>query len=132
MAWRTATGKILLALAGTVGVALVVFVVVPWLQAPPPPASPASPEEIIEEVLASPGDEDGEAADEAGDAVAGVLPVARKRVAGARACCATGRGRRRGSRGCRCASGAAYSGRGGRCDVGSVCILTRKAETKRL
>ena len=76
MAWRTATGKILLALAGTVGVALVVFVVVPWLQAPPPPASPASPEEIIEEVLASPGDEDGEAADEApGEAVSVAAPV---------------------------------------------------------
>ena len=79
MAWRTATGKILLALAGTVGVALVVFVVVPWLQAPPPPASPASPEEIIEEVLASAGDEDGEAADEA-DAVAGVLPASEEIV----------------------------------------------------
>ena len=84
MAWRTATGKILLALAGTVGVALVVFVVVPWLQAPPPPASPASPEEIIEEVLASPGDEDGEAADEApGEAVSVAAPVAEETMSAA-------------------------------------------------
>ena len=84
MAWRTATGKILLALAGTVGVALVVFVVVPWLQAPPPPASPASPEEIIEEVLASPGDEDGEAADEApGEAVSVAAPVAEEAMSAA-------------------------------------------------
>ena len=37
MEMRTATGKILLALAGTVGAALVVFVVAPWLQSPPPP-----------------------------------------------------------------------------------------------
>ena len=84
MELRTATGKILLALAGTVGVALVVFVVVPWLQAPPPPASPASPEEIIEEVLASPGDEDGEAADEApGEAVSVAAPVTEETMSAA-------------------------------------------------
>ena len=76
MAWRTATGKILLALAGTVGVALVVFVVVPWLQAPPPPASP---DEIIQEVMGRPGENDGEAMDEA-DAVAGVLPEGEETV----------------------------------------------------
>ena len=76
MAWRTATGKILLALAGTVGVALVVFVVVPWLQAPPPPASP---DEIIQEVMGRPGENDGEAVDEA-DAVAGVLPASEEIV----------------------------------------------------
>ena len=76
MAWRTATGKILLALAGTVGVALVVFVVVLWLQAPPPPASP---DEIIQEVMEPPGENGGEAIDEA-DAVAGVLPASEEIV----------------------------------------------------
>ena len=119
MEMRTATGKILLALAGTVGVALVVFVVVPWLQAPAPPVSPVSSDEIIQEVMGPPGENDGEAMDEA-DAVAGVLPEGEETVSPA-PCCATGRGRRRGSRGCRCASGAAYCGRGGRCDVGTVC-----------
>ena len=76
MELRTATGKILLTLAGTVGVALVVFVVVPWLQAPPPPASP---DEIIQEVMGPLGENDGEAMDEA-DAVAGVLPEGEETV----------------------------------------------------
>ena len=73
MELRTARGKILLGLAGTVGVALLVFVVVPWLQSPPPPPLPASPDEIIQEVMGTVGENDGEAADEA-DAVAGALP----------------------------------------------------------
>ena len=76
MELRTTMGKILL---GMVGVALVVFVVVPWLQAPPPPASPASPDEIIQEVMGRPGENDGEAMDEA-DAVAGVLPEGEETV----------------------------------------------------
>ena len=42
MELRTARGKILLVLAGTVGAALVVFVVAPWLQAPAPPVLPVS------------------------------------------------------------------------------------------
>ena len=79
MKWRTATGKILLGLAGTVGVALVVFVVAPWSQAPAPPVSPVSPDEIIEEVMGPLGENDGEAADEA-DAVAGVLPEGEETV----------------------------------------------------
>ena len=73
MELRTATGKILL---GTVGVALMVFVVVLWLQAPPPPASP---DEIIQEVMEPPGENGGEAMDE-GDAVAGVLPASEEIV----------------------------------------------------
>ena len=76
MELRTTMGKILL---GMVGVALVVFVVVPWLQAPPPPASPASPDEIIQELMGRPGENDGEAMDEA-DAVAGVLPEGEETV----------------------------------------------------
>ena len=79
MEMRTATGKILLAAAGTVGVALVVFVVVPWLQAPAPPVSPVSSDEIIQEVMGPPGENDGEAIDEA-DAVAGVLPEGEETV----------------------------------------------------
>ena len=73
MEMRTATGKILLALAGTAAVALVVFVVPPWLQAPAPLVSPVSPDEIIQEVMGPPGENDGEATDE-GDAVAGAVP----------------------------------------------------------
>ena len=79
MELRTTTGKILLAVAGTVGVALVVFVVVPWLQAPAPPVSPVSSDEIIQEVMGPPGENDGEATDEA-DAVAGVLPASEETV----------------------------------------------------
>ena len=79
MEMRTATGKILLALAGTVGAALVVFVVVPWLQAPAPPVSPVSSDEIIQEVMGPLGENDGAAADEA-DAVAGVLPEGEETV----------------------------------------------------
>ena len=79
MELRTTTGKILLAVAGTVGVALVVFVVVPWLQAPAPPVSPVSPDEIIQEVMGPPGENDGEVTDEA-DAVAGVLPEGEETV----------------------------------------------------
>ena len=60
MEMRTATGKILLALAGTVGAALVVFVVAPWLQSPPPPPSPASPDEIVQEVMGPLGENEGE------------------------------------------------------------------------
>ena len=73
MEMRTATGKILLALAGTAAVALVVFVVAPWLQAPAPLVSPVSPDEIIQEVMGPLGENDGEATDE-GDAVAGAVP----------------------------------------------------------
>ena len=73
MEMRTATGKILLALAGTAAVALVVFVVAPWLQAPAPLVSPVSPDEIIQEVMGPLGENDGEATDEA-DAVAGAVP----------------------------------------------------------
>ena len=73
MEMRTATGKILLALAGTLGVALVVFVVAPWLQSPPPPVSPVSPDEIIQEVMGPAAENDGELMDEA-DAVTGALP----------------------------------------------------------
>ena len=79
MEMRTATGKILLALAGTVGAALVVFVVVPWLQAPAPPVSPVSSDEIIQEVMGPPGENDGEVTDE-GDAVAGVPPASEETV----------------------------------------------------
>ena len=79
MELRTTTGKILLAVAGTVGVALVVFVVVPWLQAPAPPVSPVSSDEIIQEVMGPPGENGGEAIDEA-DAVAGVLPEGEETV----------------------------------------------------
>ena len=79
MELRTTTGKILLAVAGTVGVALVVFVVAPWLQAPAPPVSPVSSDEIIQEVMGPPGENDGEATDEA-DAVAGVLPASEETV----------------------------------------------------
>ena len=79
MEMRTATGKILLALAGTVGAALVVFVVVPWLQAPAPPVSFVSSDEIIQEVMGPPGENDGEVTDEA-DAVAGVLPEGEETV----------------------------------------------------
>ena len=73
------TAKILLALAGTVGVALLVFVVGPWLQAPALPVSPVSPDEIVQEVMGPPGENDGEAMDEA-DAVAGVLPASEEIV----------------------------------------------------
>ena len=72
MEMRTATGKILLAGAGTAAVALVVFVVAPWLQSPPPPVSPVSPDEIIQEVMGAAAENDGELMDEA-DAVAGAL-----------------------------------------------------------
>ena len=72
MEMRTATGKILLALAGTLGVALAVFVVAPWLQSPPPPVSPVSPDEIIQEVMGPAAENDGELMDEA-EAVAGAL-----------------------------------------------------------
>ncbi len=70
MEWRTATGKVLLALAGIVGAALVVFVVAPWLQAPAPPVSP---DEIIQEVTGPGGEDEVEATGEA-DEVAGALP----------------------------------------------------------
>ena len=79
MEMRTATGKILLALTGTVGAALVVFVVAPWLQSPPPPPSPASPDEIVQEVMGPPGENEGEVTDEA-DTVAGALPEGEETV----------------------------------------------------
>ena len=83
MEMRTATGKILLALAGTVGAALVVFVVVPWLQAPAPPVSPVSSDEIIQEVMGPPGENDGEVTDEAGRGSRGAARKRGNRVAGA-------------------------------------------------
>ena len=79
MEMRTATGKILLALAGTVGAALVVFVVAPRLQSPPPPPLPASPDEIVQEVMGPPGENEVEATNEA-NAVAGVLPEGEETV----------------------------------------------------
>ena len=68
---RTSTGKVLLALAGAVGAALVVFVLAPWLQSSPP--SPSSPDETMQEVLLLPGKGDGDAPNEA-DVASGVIP----------------------------------------------------------
>ena len=78
MELRTTTGKILLALAGTVGVALVVFVVVPWLQAPAPPVSPVSSDEIIQEVMGPPGENGGEVIGRSGRGSRGATGKARK------------------------------------------------------
>ena len=79
MEMRTATGKILLALAGTAAVALVVFVVAPWLQAPAPPVSPVSSDEIVREVMGPLGENEGKAMGET-EAVAGMLPEGEETV----------------------------------------------------
>ena len=88
MELRTTTGKDSVGDGG---------VVVPWLQAPPPPASPASPDEIIQEVMGRPGENDGEAMDEA-DAVAGVLPEGEETVSPPPGLLRNRRGRRRSSK----------------------------------
>ena len=69
MEWRRVVGKVLFCLVGALGVVLMVFVLAPWFETPDQPAErPLSREAIVEEVLASFGEADG---DTGGEAIAG-------------------------------------------------------------
>ena len=66
MDWKRVVGKLLLVVAGTGCLVLVMFVLLPWLTAPPPPPQPMGAADIVAEVLDVPsvtGDGQTEEAD---------------------------------------------------------------------
>ena len=75
MDWKRVVGKLLLVVAGTGCLVLVMFVLLPWLTAPPPPPQPMGAADILQEVLELPaatGDDRAEEEDVA--AVPSPLP----------------------------------------------------------
>ena len=68
MDWKRVVGKLLLLVAGTGALVLVMFVLLPWLTAPPPPPQPMGAADIVAEVLELPaatGDDRAEVDEEA-------------------------------------------------------------------